>query len=880
MFDRLARAAYHFERDERGRRECLRAGKTAHAMQKFTIEIRPVLPARLERLADLACDLRYSWDRPTRTLFSRLDRRLWDAVGHNPKVFLRRIDQRRLARAADDPVYLDAYDRTVSRYDTYRSAPARRRETSLPGGTLVAYFSAEFGFHESIQIYSGGLGILAGDHCKAASDLGLEFVGVGLLYRQGYFDQTIDAEGNQIASYYETDFRDLPFSPVVNADGSEVRVRVDVGERAVSLRVWEARAGRITLYFLDSDLPENHPEERAITHQLYGGDQTTRIKQEMLLGIGGVRALRAVGLRPAVWHVNEGHAALSVLERCRELTTAGVPFATALEACAAATVFTTHTPVRAGHDVFSQEMVERYLDTIREELGLSSEAFMRLAEKPDNGSGFNLTALAVRGSRLHNGVSRIHGGVTSQLLASLWPQIPADENPITYVTNGVHVATFLAREWADVFDAAFGGEWRTHLTVEDFWSRVDAIPEHLFWSVRQTLKSRMLESVRSRLIAQSERNGCSDGEIARMLRFLDPRDPNILTVGFARRFATYKRATLLFSDLDALRAIVGDEQRPIVFLFAGKAHPADQPAQEMIRAIHRFSKMPEFEGRVLLIEGYDLALARRLVSGVDVWLNTPEYPLEASGTSGQKAAMNGVLNLSVLDGWWGEGFDGTNGWAIKPYAAVPDPARRDAEEAASLYDILRTHVIPLYYQRDVHEYSQGWVLKSKRSMQTLLPRFSAGRMMEQYVSRLYAPAASQSARFAADGLATARQLAEWKARVRQAWDGVQLARVDDRAEFERFGAPVRLEVEAALNGLQPDDVRIECLISAPNLPLETERRQVARFTPHGPTTEDGRQRYRLELDPEHCGLLTYQIRAYPYHEALTHPFETGLMIYL
>lgn len=848
-------------------------------MQKFTIEIRPVIPARLERLAELACDLRYSWDRSTRTLFSRLSRTLWDAVGHNPKVFLRRIDQHRLVQAADDPVYLDAYDRTLSRYDTYQTGQIRRAGPSLERGNLIAYFSAEFGFHESIQIYSGGLGILAGDHCKAASDLGLEFVGVGLLYRQGYFNQTIDAEGNQVASYYETDFRDLPFSPALDAGGNEVRVRLELDQREVALRVWEAQAGRIKLYFLDSDLPDNHPDDREVTHQLYGGDQNTRIKQEMVLGIGGVRALRVVGLAPTVWHVNEGHAAFSIVERCREMTARGTDYPTALEACAAATVFTTHTPVRAGHDVFPADMMERYFAKTREELGIDRNKFMQLGMKPDDGPDFNMTALAIHGSRVHNGVSRIHGGVSSRLLASLWPQIPPDENPVTYVTNGVHVATFLAREWVDVFDAVFGGDWRTHLTTEEFWTRVDLIPDHLFWSVRQTLKSRMLETVRARLTAQCERNGCSEGEIGRMLRYLDPRDPNILTVGFARRFATYKRATLLFENPDALRKIVSDEQRPVVFLFAGKAHPADQPAQEMMRAIHRFSKTPEFEGKVLLIEGYDMALARRLVSGVDVWLNTPEYPFEASGTSGQKAAMNGVLNLSVLDGWWGEGFDGYNGWGIKPYVAVPDGHRRNHEEAASLYDILSNQVLPLYYQRDVHEYSHGWVVRSKRSMQSLLPRFGAGRMMEDYLSRVYLPAARQAKRLSADNFAAASALAKWKARVRDAWSGVGMRRLDQNPEATKFGNPVKLEVAVELNGLEAKDVRVECVSSPANAPLDVYRRDVSLFSPES-SSGDGERRFALELKPDHCGLVTYQIRAYPYHESLTHPLEMGLMIYL
>lgn len=848
-------------------------------MQKFSIEIQPAIPARLERLAELACDLRYSWDRNTRTLFSRLNRQLWDDLGHNPKVFLRRIDQHRLARAADDPVYLDAYDRTLSRYDTYQHAPPRRSGPTLETGNLIAYFSAEFGFHESIQIYSGGLGILAGDHCKAASDFGLPFVGVGLLYRQGYFNQTIDGEGNQIASYTETDFRDLPFTPATDASGAELRVRVSIADRDVAARIWHGKAGRITLYLLDSDLPENSPEDRKITHQLYGGDQNTRIEQEILLGIGGVRALRAVGLSPTVWHVNEGHAAFSILERCREMTAGGIEFTAALEACAAATVFTTHTAVRAGHDVFTPEMMDRYFANLPNELGIKRDAFLALGTKPDEAAGFNLTAFAVRGSRLHNGVSRIHGGVSSRLLGPMWPQVPPDENPVTYVTNGVHVATFLAREWADAFDAVFGGEWRTHLTTEEFWTRIDAIPDHLFWSVRQTLKSRMIEIIRRRLSVQSERNGYSDGEIARMLRCLDPRDPNILTIGFARRFATYKRATLLFEAPDALRNIVGDDERPVVFIFAGKAHPADQPAQEMIRTIQRFSRTPEFEGRVLLVEGYDMAMARHLVSGVDVWLNTPEYPYEACGTSGQKAGMNGVLNVSVLDGWWGEGFDGQNGWAIKPHASVAEGRRRDEDEAASLYDILANHVVPLYYHRDVHEYSQGWVERSKRSMKTLLPRFGAGRMMEEYLSRLYVPASRQAKRFSADGHSAAATLAQWKARVRAAWGGVKLRRLDEGKATEKFGTSVQIDVAADLNGLDANDVRVACIISRPNMPLEGEHTEALHFTAQ-PAADGKEARFSLALKPEQCGLLTYEIRMYPYHELLTHPFEMGLMIWL
>ena len=837
-------------------------------MEDFTIEIQPKLPARLARLADLTSDLRYSWDRGTRTLFSRLSRTLWDAVGHNPKVFLRRIEQHRLEQAADDPVYLDAYDRVLSRYKTYLAAPARRAGPMLHATDLVAYFSAEFGFHESIQIYSGGLGILAGDHCKAASDFGLPFVGVGLLYRQGYFNQTFDAEGNQVANYYETDFRDLPFVPAVDAKGDELRVRVPIEGRNVAVRVWKAKAGRINLYFLDSDLPENDPDDRAITRQLYGGDQNTRIKQEIVLGVGGVRALRAVGLSPTVWHVNEGHAALLIVERCRELVAAGRDFATALEACAAATVFTTHTPVRAGHDVFLPEMVDRYFRALYEGLGLTSDAFRALGTKADD-PGFNLTALAVRGSRHHNGVSRIHGGVSSRLLAPLWPQIPPEENPVTYVTNGVHVATFLAREWADVFDAAFGGEWRTHLSSAEFWTRVDSIPDHLFWSVRQTLKSRMLEQVRSRLTVQLERNGCSDGEIERTLRHLDPRDPNILTVGFARRFATYKRATLLLQDRERLARFVSDPERPVVFVFAGKAHPADAPAQEMISELFTLTRDPAFDGRILIVEGYDMSLARKMVSGVDVWLNTPRFPLEASGTSGQKAGMNGAINLSVLDGWWGEGFDGANGWGIPPFPVEAAVDRRDREEAANLYDILEQEVMPLYYERRGHGFPKAWVEKSKRSMRTILPRFSAARMVAEYSNSFYKRASAHGRALHTERFAGAKKLAAWKARVRAAWSGVSLRLLSQPQPVVKFGSDARIEVAAKLNGLSAQDVRVECLLDD----------HAYQFADAGPLGSDER-RMTLDLRPESCGLVTYRIRMYPFHELLAHPHEVGLMIWL
>jgi glycogen phosphorylase len=837
---------------------------------EFHIEVQPSIPARLARLTDLANDLRYSWDRQTRSLFARLNRDLWAEVGHNPKVFLRRVEERRLQQAAEDAVYLDTYDQVVARYDTYVSDPPRRNGASLAPEDLVAYFSAEFGFHESFQIYSGGLGVLAADHCKSASDLGLPFVAVGLLYRQGYFTQTIDADGRQIATYTPTDFADLPLAPARDSAGGELRVRVAIAGHDVALRVWVARAGRVKLLLLDADLPENSDADRQITYQLYGGDVETRIKQEIVLGIGGVRAIRALGLAPTVWHINEGHAAFSMLERCREQVAAGLDFAGALEATAGTTIFTTHTPVESGHDIFTVELVERSLKDIVEAVGLSTADVAALGETPNYPNLFNQTALAIRASRYQNGVSRIHRQTSALLCAPLWPQVPPDENPMSYVTNGVHVGTFLAREWVDTFDTSLGSEWRGSLADADFWRRIETIPDQLYWSVRQAIKAALMNDLRARLRRQYRRNGASETQINHLLRLLNPEEPDVLLVGFARRFATYKRATLLLVDRPRLARLVGNADRPIVFVFAGKAHPADVAAQEMIHELFALTRDPAFEGRILIVEGYDMSLARKMVSGVDVWLNTPRFPMEASGTSGQKAGMNGVINLSVLDGWWGEGFDGANGWAIPPFPVEADIDRRDREEAANLYDILEQEVLPLYYERHgSHGFSKAWVEKSKRSMRTLLPRFSSTRMVTEYSHSFYKAASAHGRALNAGGFAGAKELAAWKARVRKARSGTSLRLLAQPQSVLRFGSETRIEVAVKLNGLSTKDVRVECLFGDRAYP----------FTDAG-ALPDGEHRMTLDLHPESCGLVTYRIRMYPYHELLAHPHEVGLMIWL
>ncbi len=870
--------------------------------QEFRLEVNPTIPERLERLPELAQNLWYSWHRPTRALFRPLNPKLWKRVGHNPTLFLRSVDEQTLQAAASDQVFLDSYNQVISAYDTYHSDKTQYSTgASFAEDDLVAYFCAEYGFHESFPIYSGGLGILAGDHCKTASDLRMPFVGVGLLYRQGYFSQTIDGEGNQIAHYHDSALDDLPVSPARNALGEEVHVTVEMPGREVLAKVWRAQVGHVNLYLLDTNLPENSRDDREITHKLYGGDSDMRIRQEIILGLGGVRALRALGLQPTVWHINEGHSAFLVLERCRELVAAGLDFRGALEQVASHTVFTTHTPVPAGHDVFVPELALEYFRRFLPGLGISAEEFLGLGRLPDRGPDFNMTILAITGSRYQNGVSRIHGRVSSEICADCWPQVPSEENPMSYVTNGVHVPTFLSWAWSDLFDRFLGAAWRNHLSDVDFWNRIDSIPDHLFWSVSQSIKSRMFYALRECLLAQHLRNQVSEVHLDRMLKYIDPGDPNVLTIGFARRFATYKRAPLLFTDLDWIRQILSDEERPVVFVFGGKAHPADIPGQELMKTIHKISNMPEFEGKVLLVEGYDLALGRRLVSGVDVWLNNPIYPLEASGTSGMKAAINGTINLSLLDGWWAEGYNGQNGWAIKPSPHVSDPARRDYEDARTLYEILQDEVIPLYYARDKHGYSPGWVKKCKDSMAHILPRFNMARVLNDYANQLYIPASRHGRRLGAGKCAAAADLAGWRRKVGAAWPNVTLKRMDDGATRIRFGDKVTVTVGVHLAGLAPDDVTVELLLSRKgspgesfvaegvveaeggverNLPESNDLVVAERFLPSGTQGPDGLQRYSLELRPDWCGRLSFSVRAFPFHRMLAHPHETGLMKWL
>jgi starch phosphorylase len=848
------------------------------------LEITSIVPFPIARLTELAANLFFSWHRPTRALFQDLDPELWPQVNGNPRLMLRCVDQSRLDQVARDPEYLARYAQVCVDFDAYLSASPPN-----PDDPLVAYFCAEYGMHESFPIYSGGLGVLAGDHCKAASDERLNFVAVGLLYRQGYFVQKVDSDGVQLAQYADTDPRDLPVEPVLTPDGAWLRVAVRIGNSDVYARLWRAQVGRVPVFLLDTNCEENSEPDRDITHRLYGGDEGARIRQEIVLGIGGVRALRALGLAPGVFHINEGHAAFLTIELLREGVARGLEFPAALEAVAAQCVFTTHTPVAAGHDVFHDGLFAACLGEFALQIGVPLEKLAQLGRTPGASGGFNMTRLALNGARRVNGVSRVHGKVTAQLVADHWREVAPAENPVGYITNGVHVPTFLAQPWCRFFDQQLGLEWRERLSDEAFWRRLEQIPDEIWWATAQNAKSRMIAGVRQRLEREYVRRGGGSAQLRHVTRLLDPSRPHVLTLGFARRFATYKRAALLLHNRARLARLIDGSERPVMFLFAGKAHPADGPGQAVLREIKQLMLSPEFSGNVVFLEDYDMQLARWLVSGVDVWLNNPVAPLEASGTSGIKAAINGRLNLSILDGWWAEGFDGTNGWGVPP-SSVQDGDRRDALDADSILDTLEEEVVPLYYADGGASCPTAWVRRCKRAQMTVIPRFNTRRMVSDYAAGVYRPAAAEYARLMADGAAPLRSLTEWQGRVFTAWGGVTLRRLQDAPREVARGRRLRIRVAVGLNGLRPEDVAVEFFgqrrlprpqRAAPLLasfrPRGDEGRWTETLQATGEHAADGAVIYALDIEPQASGQFLTEIRIRPQHPMLSHPLQLGLL---
>jgi starch phosphorylase len=699
------------------------------------------LPRRLRRLADLAYNLWWTWNHDAERAFRWLDDVLWEAVDHNPVVFLRQINRRKLSDATRNRTYLATYDRAIQAYDEYISPAASTWYASQHPGRMnqpIAYFSTEFGLHESLPIYAGGLGILSGDHLKEASDLGLPLVAIGFLYTQGYFKQRITEDGWQEAQYTALSFDNMPVYPVNQLDGQLLTVSVELAGRIVHSRLWRIQVGRVPLFLLDTNIPSNQPADRALTAQLYISDLDARISQEIILGIGGVRALRALGYNPSAWHMNEGHSAFQVLERVRELVAAGRPFEDAAGRVRSSTIFTTHTPVPAGHDEFPLWLVDKYFSNFWPQLGLERQDFLDLAlNRQPWGETFSMAILAMRMADERNGVSELHGATARRMWSFLWPDRPVEEIPIGHITNGIHTSTWLARRMKLLFDQYLGEDWIEHQDEPEIWEAIDHIPDEALWAVRRHLKRKLVAFTRERA-----RRFWRPGKVhpVQVIASGVLLDPYALTIGFARRFATYKRAALILSQPERLLDLVNREGRPVQVVFAGKAHPADEPGKQLIQEVYRQVKRAEFGGRLVFIEDYDMSLARFLLQGVDVWLNTPRRPNEASGTSGQKAALNGVLNLSVLDGWWPEGFNGHNGWAIGDGIERDDPQAQDQADAESLYRLLEDEIIPLYYdERSTDGLPGEWLGRIKESISTLAPRFSMRRMVKEYIDTMYLP---------------------------------------------------------------------------------------------------------------------------------------------
>ncbi len=706
----------------------------------------PTLPARINRLGELAQDLWWTWHRDARSVFRRLDYPLWRSTAHNPVRMLRLLDAERLEKVAADPLFVKIYDTALAKLDAARAAThtwwARHHGESI-GHHCIAYFSAEFALHQSLPIYAGGLGVLAGDHCKEAGDLGLPLVGVGFMYPQGYFHQSVSPEGWQQEIYEKLDWLDTPIEPATTPDGKDCIIAVPLGNRTVLVSVWRVRLGRAKLYLLDTDLEENAPWDRELSARLYGGDRETRLQQEIFLGVGGVRALRALGSDPAVWHLNEGHAAFVVLQRIREAIERGQPFDEALEEVRQTTVFTTHTPVPAGHDAFPFHLVEKHLAGCWGSLGDQREEFLALGGY-DNGQGtmFNMTALALRTSRRTNAVSRLHRDVTCQMWAPMWPDRPVDKCPVDYVTNGVHIATWMSTDLARLLDRHLPADWRERHDDPSVWDAVLDIPDDEMWHTRRALREYLFRFIRERMRLRWSNENVTPPRVVAGGTLLDP---GALTIGFARRFTGYKRPELIFHDPQRLARIMNELRRPVQLVFAGKAHPADDSGKHALQGVYRRAIDPTFGGRVAFVDDYDLHVAHFLVQGCDIWLNNPRKPLEASGTSGMKAACNGTLHLSIGDGWWAEGYNAKNGWLIDPGVQHDDPARQDAADADALYSLLENEIVPMFYARDEQDVPREWVARVKEAVRSVTPRFSTRRMVKEYAERMYAPALRQEA---------------------------------------------------------------------------------------------------------------------------------------
>ncbi len=776
------------------------------------ITVNPQLPKRIEKISEISNNLWWSWNTEFLRLFQEIDRDLWEQSTKNPVKFLKHVSQDRLEKAAKDLLFLRDYDKVVDNYEAYMSSKNTWFANRYPENKndLIAYFSAEYGLDQTIPIYSGGLGILSGDHLKSASDLGIPLVAVGLLYKDGYFNQKIDGNGQQQTEYNKLDLENMPINPVKDENGNDLIIYVKFPKRRLYLKVWSINVGRVKLYLLDSDIEKNNPEDRDVTLKLYGGDQEMRIRQEIVLGMAGVNLLvKYLHLNPTVYHMNEGHSAFLNLEIIKNIIRdKQVSFEVARDIASSKTVFTTHTPVPAGNDIFPIALVEKYFKDFWPRLGLSREEFLKLGMKPckDLEPGFNMGILALKIAGKKNGVSKLHGAVSRELFSEVWPNILPSESPIGYVTNGIHTCSWLAPRLKELYNKYLMPYWQDNMHQENVWEKIKNIPDEKLWDVHRDRKIKLINLVKENVSQRLRREGYSYDDIYEIVSKLNP---DYLTIGFARRFATYKRATLIFKDLERITQIFNNEEKPIQLIFAGKAHPADKEGQDLIKYIHQISMMPQFKGKIFLLENYNIAMSRYLVSGVDVWLNNPRRPMEASGTSGQKASVNGVINFSVLDGWWAEGYNQNNGWTIGTNQEYNSYEEQDIADSQSMYHTLEEKIIPTYYDRDKNGISKRWMQLMKNSIISTGGKYSTSRMLVDYTSKYYIPLCNLTKKYYSD-IDNVAEFNNWKNELYTNWKDIKITQTDnvDNITIDA-GDSINVGCEVELPNIDVDSVSVE-----------------------------------------------------------------------
>ncbi|KXS40124.1 MULTISPECIES: alpha-glucan family phosphorylase [unclassified Candidatus Frackibacter] len=839
-----------------------------------SLAVVPKLPAKIKGLKDLAYNLWWSWNEEAEELFKRIDEEAWVEVDKNPVELLAKVPYEELEAISEEDYFIKKYKRVMQEFNDYLKSEDtwfnQNYSFSRDDNQVMAYFSTEFGLHETLPIYSGGLGVLSGDHCKSASDLGLPLVGVGLLYHHGYFKQRIDENGWQKELYPELSLNKLPITTVKDNEGRDLIVSVNLAEREVFIKVWQVEVGRVSIYLLDTNIPENSKADRELTAQLYGGDQEMRISQEIILGIGGAKALQAMGYSPILWHMNEGHSVYLGLERIKQLVKEeDLGFRQALESVAANTVFTTHTPVPAGNERFPNNLKENYFKDYWQKLGLSKEDFLNLGRIKEN-EEFCLTVLGLYLARFVNGVSELHGQVASEMWEEFWSGVPANENPITYITNGVHTLSWLATEWQELFNEFFVDDWEDRISYQEVWEEVKKIPNDIFWRTHQDLKRKMIDYIYQSDLERKKRY-TKDEELHKNRLHED-----ILTVGFSRRFATYKRADLLFEDLDRLDKICNQNGKEVQFIFAGKAHPADMPGQKLIKKIHNIAESDRFKDKIILLEDYDIEMARHLVQGVDVWLNNPRRPLEASGTSGQKVAINGGLNLSVLDGWWCEGYNGRNGWVIGREEGLEyrDDEEQDLIDSQSLYKTLEEKIVPLYYDTGEEGLPVHWINYMKEAIASTGATYSTDRMLKEYVRKLYMPAMERGKQLKKEDYKKAKELTAWKEKLERNWQDITITS-PNQGEQGKFNIrdKINLEVEIGLGTLTPEDVTVEAYVVSGVKEGEIMTATMGLKE----ELENNSYLYSAEVELKEAGTHKYTFRVIPNQVKLSHKHELGLI---